>query len=124
MARRLDRMLAGTTAVELLIAAYLGACGLAWLAAGNGMDGISSYRIMLQVMSDDGWGASWLAIGLIWILASHRHWRRIRRVAAILAAGTLIWCGITFVLSNPATALGWGMLVLGLGAGAAALQIR
>jgi hypothetical protein len=41
-----------------------------------------------------------------------------------VAAGVLIWCGITFVLSNPATALGWGLLVLGLGAGAAALQIR
>lgn len=112
------------TGAEMVIAGYLAACGAAWLAAGNGMQGISSYRIMLSVMADDAWGALWLAIALAWTLASWRSWRRIRRGIGILAAGVLAWCGITLALSNPATAVGWGLVVLGISAGAVSQRIR
>ena len=113
---RMAANLAGHQAAEALISVYLLACGMAWLANGDGMAGVSSYRIMLRVMGDAGWGGLWAALGLAWLISSHQHWR-IRRLAAVLAAGVLIWCGTTFVLSNPATALGWGLLVLGGGAG-------
>lgn len=124
IARRLDRLPLGGPGVELLISLYLVACGLAWAASGNGMAGISSYRIMLEVLPDDGWGMIWAAIGLAWMAAGHFSRTRIRRLAAIMATGLLVWCGATFVLSNPATALGWGLVALGIGSAGAAVQIR
>lgn len=124
MAGWISRAPLGGQGVELLISLYLISCGLAWMAAGNGMAGIASYRIMLAVMPDDAWGLMWAMCGLAWIVASHQHWLQIRRLAAILATGILIWCAATFVLSNPSTALGWGLGALGIGAGCAALQIR
>lgn len=108
----------------MVIAGYLAACGAAWLAAGNGMQGISSYRIMLSVMADDAWGALWLAIALAWTLASWRSWTHARRMIGILAAGILCWCGVTLALSNPATSVGWGLAVLGISAAAVSQRIR
>lgn len=108
----------------MVISGYLVACGAAWLAAGNGMQGISSYRIMLQIMPDDAWGASWVALGLAWALASWSNWTRARQGIGILAAGILAWCGLTLALSNPATSVGWGLAVLGISAAAVSQRIR
>lgn len=108
----------------MVISCYLVACGAAWLAAGNGMEGISSYRIMLSIMRDDAWGALWVALGMAWVLASWCRAARARRAAGILAAGILCWCGVTLALSNPATSVGWGLAVLGISAAAVSQRIR
>ena len=122
--RRLGWRADHATGAEMVISGYLVACGAAWLVAGNGMQGISSYRIMLSVMADDAWGALWVALGMAWTLASWRHWTGARRGIGIVAAGILCWCGVTLALSNPATSVGWGLAVLGISAAAVSQRIR
>jgi hypothetical protein len=61
-------------------------------------------------LSEAGWGALFVALGLIKLLAVWYRWQRVRRWGAFVAMA--VWCGVglSFFLINPSSP-GWSVYV-------------
>ena len=83
-----------------------------------------NYRVMDSVAPEWVWGASYLVIVAIWVLALAWRNTRARQVMLSVLAIVIFWMGASFFLSNINTTIGYTLLIVGAGTFAARVGMR
>lgn len=104
-----------TGPLEVALVSYLYIVGARWALPGDSW-ALSSFGFLTNLLAEWLFGLVWIGTGIIWIWAIRRNAKKARRLSAFGAGGLLIGTGVTFIVSNPASSLGPGLIVLGVSA--------
>lgn len=83
-----------------------------------------NYRLMQSIAPEWLWGASFGMIFSLWAAAFMRRVLRLRQVMLSIVGVCILWMGISFFLSNVNTAIGYTLVIVGVGALAGRVGLR
>lgn len=98
--------------------------GALWLAPTQTFAVSGNYAVMASIASENIWGGAFLLGGAAWCLAILSHRLTPRRAGLTFGGAALLWMGVSFWMSNPATIIGWVLIIVAAGTFVTRIELR